>query len=92
MQNEVLSKTDSIFSKYLLGAPKGSYVKIEPQYSPFFKNDIYRGLWKLENGFMGGPFLIKTYFIEEKVVVAVGVIFAPQSQKRNYIKVLEAIL
>ena len=92
LQNEVLSKTDSIFSKYLLGAPKGSYVKIEPQYPPFFKNDIYRGLWKLENGFMGGPFLIKTYFIEEKIVVAVGVIFAPQSQKRNYIKVLEAIL
>ncbi|MDC0204241.1 DUF4837 family protein [Flavobacteriales bacterium] len=92
LQNEVLSKTDSIFSKYLLGAPKGSYVKIEPQYPPFFKNDTYRGLWKLENGFMGGPFLIKTYFIEEKIVVAVGVIFAPQSQKRNYLKELEAIL
>ena len=92
LQNEVLSKTDSIFSKYLLGAPKGSYVKIEPLYPPLFHNDIYRGLWKLENGFMGGPFLIKTYFIEEKIVVAVGVIFAPQSQKRNYIKALEAIL
>jgi hypothetical protein len=92
LQNEVLSKTDSIFSKYLLGAQKGSYVKIEPLYPPLFKNDIYRGLWKLENGFMGGPFLIKTYFIEENIMVAIGVIFAPQSQKRNYIKVLEAIL
>ena len=65
---------------------------MEPLYPPFFNNDIYRGLWKLENGFMGGPFLIKTYFIEEKIVVSVGVVFAPQSQKRNYIKVLEAIL
>ena len=92
LQNEVLSKTDSIFSKYLLGSPKGSYVKMEPLYPPIVNNDIYRGLWKLENGFMGGPFLIKTYFIEEKIVVAVGVIFAPHSQKRNYIKVLEAIL
>ena len=92
LQNEVLSKTDSIFSKYLLGAPKGSYVKIEPLYPPFYNNDLYRGLWKLENGFMGGPFLIKTYFIEERIVVAVGVIFAPHSKKRNYIKVLEAIL
>jgi len=92
LQNEIVFKTDSIFSKYLLGSPKESYVKIEPLYPPVFKNDIYRGLWKLENGFMGGPFLIKTYFIEEKIVVAVGVIFAPHSQKRNYIKVLEAIL
>ena len=92
LQNEVIFKTDSIFSKYLLGARKGSYVKIEPLYPPVFNNDIYRGLWKLENGFMGGPFLIKTYFIEEKIVIAVGVIFAPHSKKRNYIKVLEAIL
>ena len=64
LQNEVLSKTDSVFSKYLLGAKKGSYVKIEPLYPPFYNNNLYRGLWKLENGFMGGPFLIKTYFIE----------------------------
>jgi len=92
LQNEVLSKTDSIFSKYLLGAPKGSYVKIERLYPPFFNNDIYRGLWKLENGFMGGPFLIKTYFIDNKVIVTVGLIFAPQNRKRNYIKTLEAIL
>ena len=36
---------------------------------------------------MGGPFVIKTYFLEEKTVVAVGVIFAPQSKKRDHIKV-----
>ena len=42
-------------------------MKIEPLYPPFYDNNIYRGLWKLENGFMGGPFLIKTYFIEEKI-------------------------
>jgi hypothetical protein len=41
---------------------------------------------------MGGPFLIKTYFIDDKIVVNVGLIFAPQSRKRSYIKELEAIL
>ena len=92
LQNEVLHKTDSVFSKYLLGAKTGSYVRIETLYPPFFNNDIYRGLWKLEKGFMGGPFIIKTYFTEEKVVVAAAVIFAPQSKKRDYIKALEAIL
>ena len=92
LQEEVLQKTDSIFSYYLLGSPKESYVKIEPLYPPLFNDNIYRGLWKLENGFMGGPFLIKTYFIDNKVIVTVGLIFAPQSRKRNYIKTLEAIL
>ena len=92
LQEEVLQKTDSVFAKYLEGEKIGSFVRIEPQYPPYCNDNIYRGLWKLEKGFMGGPFLIKTYFIENKVVVNVGLIFAPQSRKRNFIKELEAIL
>lgn len=91
-KKETLSKTDSVFSKYLLGVRENSFVKIEPLYKPFFSNNIFRGLWKLENGFMGGPFLIKRYVKEDRVVVGAGVIFAPQSRKRKHIKEMEAIL
>ena len=92
LQQEVLQKTDSIFAKYLLGAKQGQHVKIEDMFSPVYSANIYRGLWKLNGGFMGGPFLIKTYFINKKVVVTVGLIFAPNDRKRNYIRTLEAIL
>ena len=92
LQQEVLQKTDSIFSKYLLGAKEGQYVKIEYIVPPVYSANTYRGLWKLEGGFMGGPFLIKTNLINEKVVVSVGLIFAPNDRKRSYIKTLEAIL
>jgi len=92
LQQEVLQKTDSIFTKYLLGAKQGQHVKIENRFSPIYYENTYRGLWKLEGGFMGGPFLIKTYFIDKKVVVTVGLIFAPNDRKRNYIRTLEAIL
>ena len=92
LQQEVLQKTDSIFSKYLLGAKEGQYVKIEYILPPVYSANTYRGLWKLEGGFMGGPFLIKTNLINEKVVVSVGLIFAPNDRKRSYIKTLEAIL
>ena len=92
LQQEVLQKTDSIFAKYLLGAKRGQHVKIEDMFSPVYSENTYRGLWKLEGGFMGGPFLIKTYFIDKKVVVTVGLIFAPNDRKRNYIRTLEAIL
>ena len=92
LQQEVLQKTDSIFAKYLLGAKQGQHVKIEDMFSPVYSENTYRGLWKLEGGFMGGPFLIKTYFINKKVVVTVGLIFAPNDRKRNYIRTLEAIL
>ena len=92
LQQEVLQKTDSIFTKYLLGAKQGQHVKIENKFSPIYYENTYRGLWKLEGGFMGGPFLIKTYFFNKKVVVTVGLIFAPNDRKRNYIRTLEAIL
>ena len=92
LQQEVLQKTDSIFAKYLLGAKEGQHVRMEQMFSPIYSENTYRGLWKLDGGFMGGPFLIKTYFIDKKVVVTVGLIFAPNDRKRNYIRTLEAIL
>jgi len=92
LQQEVLQKTDSIFTKYLLGAKQGQHVKIEDMFSPIYSENTYRGLWKLDGGFMGGPFLIKTYFKNNKVVVRVGLIFAPNDRKRKYIKSFEAIL
>lgn len=92
LQAEVLQNTDNIFAKYLKGEREGSFVKIEPSYPPYYNDNNYRGLWKLEYGFMGGSFLIKTYFIDDKIIVNVGLIFAPQSRKRSYIKELEAIL
>jgi len=92
LQQEVLQKTDSIFAQYLKGAKQGQYVKIEPEFLPYYINNTYSGLWKLEKGFMGGPFLAKTYFVNEKIVVAVGLVFDPNSRKRKHLKTFEAIL
>jgi len=92
IQQEVLQKTDSIFAQYLKGAKQGQHVKIEAEFPPYFSNNTYKGLWKLEQGFMGGPFLAKTYFENDKIVVAVGLVFDPNSRKRKHLKTLEAIL
>lgn len=92
LQSEVLRKTDSVFAKNVIGEKKGTHVQIEPLYPPYYLENSYRGLWKLQNGFMGGPFLIKTYFVKNKVVVNIGFVFAPQNKKRKYIKEFEAIL
>ena len=92
IQQEVLQKIDSIFAQYLKGSKQGQYVKIEAEFPPYFSNNTYKGLWKLEQGFMGGPFLAKTYFKNDKIVVAVGLVFDPNSRKRKHLKALEAIL
>jgi hypothetical protein len=92
LHQEVLQKTDSIFAQYLQGAKQEQYVKIEPEFSPYYINNAYSGLWKLEKGFMGGPFLAKTYFVNEKIVVVVGLVFDPNSRKRKHLKTFESIL
>ena len=92
LQQEVLQKTDSIFAQYLQGSKQGQYVKIEPKFSPYYTKNRYSGLWKLEKGFMGGPFLVKSYFVNKKIVVAVGLVFDPNSRKRKHLKTFEAIL
>ena len=67
-------------------------MKIEELYQPVCENNSCRGLWKLQNGFMGGPFLLKKYYRGEKTIISVGLVFAPQKNKRDYMKNLEAIL
>ncbi len=91
-KQEILLRTDSVFKKYLIGQKEGTFARIEPQFTPYHFNNTYRGLWKLENGFMGGPFIIKTYSKNNKIVVNIGMVFAPQNSKRKYIKEFEAIL
>jgi len=92
LQQEVLQKTDSILAQYLKGAKQEQYVKIESEFPPYYNNNIYKGIWKLEKGFMGGPLLAKTYFVGDKIIVSVGLVFDPNSRKRKHLKILEAIL
>ena len=89
---QVVKKTDSVFSNNLYGNKKNKYVIIEPSYPPYLEGNTYRGLWVLKNGFMGGPFILKTYIKKEKIIVSAGIVFSPATTKRDQIKGLEAIL
>ncbi len=91
-QNQLLHKTDSIFAKYLVGEEEGTYAKIETEIPIYNHENLYRGVWTLEGGFMGGVFIIKVYHLKNKTVVNIGFVFAPQNSKRKYIKEFEAIL
>ena len=41
---------------------------------------------------MGGPIIIKTRYIEDKVVVSLGIVFNPNESNRDYVRTFEAIL
>ena len=85
-------QTNSFFKQHLKGPKENSYVEIENLYPLQMYNDSYRGLWKLKNGFMGGPLIIKPYYLDDQIIVSVAIVFDPKSSKRIYIKEFEAIL
>lgn len=53
-----------------------------------------RGLWDVENDFMGGPFISHTFYDRsgENVIVLEGFVYAPKYDKRNYFRQVESIL
>jgi len=93
---------DSLTQQYIQGAAKNSYLKIESEYPPKIQeinfNSNYavelRGLWKMQNDFMGGPLL--TYCIYDKnknrVVIISAYLYCPNFDKREYLRELEGIM
>ena len=78
-----LNYTDSVISNNIFGNKDNTYVKIEELYEPVCENNICRGLWKLQNGFMGGPFLLKKYYRGKKNYNFCGFSFCSRKNKRE---------
>ena len=90
--DSIIMNTNRITSKILEGASEDSYVILEPDFYPKLYNGSYRALWKLHNGFMGGPIIIKPYVVDNRLILVIALVFSPQSSKRGYVKEFEAIL
>ncbi len=84
------------------GPTDGSYMitamGLQPELREFMLNNKYtaelRGLWEVENDFMGGPFISFSTVDEKRsrVVTVDTYVYAMKYNKRNYIRQLEAIL
>jgi len=61
---------------------KGNYAK------------TYRGLWNMENDFMGGPFFhfVTVDTVSNQLLHLDGFVYAPKFNKREYVRELEAII
>lgn len=98
--NFLLSKRDSVL-KQIEGPLKGSYMTTEHLLPPLFQSFEFkknyaaemRGLWKVQNDYMGGPFINLSVLDQEanRVVVIDGFVYAPSRDKRNFLRQVEAI-
>jgi hypothetical protein len=99
----LLAKRDSVLKYNLPGPNEGSYVgtqyKLLPVSKVVKKNERYcleiRGWWHVKNGdLMGGPFISHTQLdeINQRVITIEGFVYAPEFNKRSYIRQLEAVV
>ncbi len=95
MRNKVLGNhiTGSFDSHMTTAAKSYDPIYNKMEYDGLFRAEI-RGLWEMTNDMMGGPFVMQA-FVNEKtnmVVVVEALVYAPEKDKRNLIRGMEASL
>ena len=98
----LINKRNEIFKNNVPGPVDDSYVTtemaLEPEFTEVKYKDRYfaqlRGLWKVEGYMMGGPFVSFTTLDKKnnKIITVEGLVYAPQSKKRELLRQLEGIL
>lgn len=102
-EENVIAMRDTITKKYIPGAVKNAYpiiaqkagFPIVNQTQIGNKNGVeMRGLWESTGDFMGGPFYSFTYQTPDgqSCITVDGFVYAPQEDKRNYLREVEAIV
>lgn len=90
--------------KYIPGPSEGSYMTTEEEFTPPLVRTVkdfpagytveMRGMWRVENNFMGGPFVSYTFADSRTgdLVTVESYYYEPNQKKRNQLLQLEAIL
>jgi hypothetical protein len=97
-----LKVRDSILRAHVPGPTTGSFMATErrvEQINNFREhNGNYaaemRGLWRVVNDFMGGPYISLAVLdaANQRVIVAFGYVYAPSKDKRNLLRQVEAMV
>ncbi|MFW5831557.1 MAG: DUF4837 family protein [Prolixibacteraceae bacterium] len=101
-ENYLLKVRDSVLKANVPGPSVGSYMATErrveqvqniTQYDGHYAS-LMRGLWRVKNDFMGGPYISLAVLDEDKqrVVVAFGYVYAPSKDKRNFLRQVQAMI
>ena len=99
----VIAMRDTITKRHIPGAVKGAYPIITQKFGFPIVNPTQigskkglemRGLWESVGDHMGGPFYSFTYLTSDKqyCITVDGFVYAPQENKRDYLREVEAIV
>lgn len=101
-ENDLIRYRDSIGKTFVPGQFDSTYLVTEKQVRPIVKKVKIgdrealesRGLWYVENDYMGGPFISYTFKDEDsgRLLVIEGFSYTPSAKKRDFVFELESIL
>jgi len=103
-EQSIMARTNRYLMQYIPGPTEGSYMAITnefvvPQWKQVedFSAEYtieYRGVWDVENDFMGGPFVSYTFVNpnDNQLITIMGYVYHPNKKKRNLLRQLEAII
>lgn len=101
-ENYLVAMRDSVMRRNIPGSFPNSYMSTEKRFGLTYKPITYKGeycgslhgMWRMEGDMMGGPFVSHAVLDKEKqrVIVAEGFVYAPESKKANLIRRIEASL
>ena len=102
-RESLIAMRNMIVGKHIPGPLEGSYMSTETEFVPPLVSYVadypagytmeMRGMWKVENDFMGGPFVSYTFADNRTghLVTVEGYYYEPNQKKRNALLQLEAI-
>ncbi len=100
-ERHILDNLDSVMKQYIPGPADGSYMAIERKVEPVSKRILFddrycietRGLWRLVNDFMGGPFVNYTFTSPDnkQLIMLTGYVYSPRKPKRDFLMQAESI-
>ncbi len=100
----LIQARNEVLEKNVPGMLEGSYMTTsmvkdkEPQLKWIkYKNRNFgelRGLWEVQNDYMGGPFVQHAFYDKSgnSIIVLEGFVYAPRYDKRNYLRQVESII
>jgi hypothetical protein len=100
--NYLVNKRNEFLKQYVPGAIDSSWMTTSSHVAPSLETRTYKGqtycelkgLWEVENDFMGGPFINRSYIDKNKrrIITVEGYVYAPRYDKRDYMRRLEGII
>jgi hypothetical protein len=101
-KDQLITRRNEVLKKNVPGSLPGSYMtteeRVDVEHTSFEMKGRYfaslKGLWRAEGDFMAGPFTSLSTYDEKRgrIVTVEGYVYAPDDEKRNLLRQVEAIL